>query len=94
MTWAEHVEAIEAGREGFPIVQVCWVDAVSVAVEWEEEVCSDLRKTTTIGYLIDETDDALVLVSVINTEHVGHGIVIPKGCVTQQACLRVEVAWV
>lgn len=78
MTWAEHCEAVADGLAGFPVVEVVWEDAVAYALDWEEEVNSDLRITTTVGYLVKETKKALTLVSVINTHHVAHGIVIPK----------------
>lgn len=78
MTWDEHCEAVAAGLAGFPIVEVVWEDAVAYALDWEEEVHSDLETTTTVGYLVKETKKALTLVSIINTRHVAHGIVIPK----------------
>jgi len=78
MTWSEHCEAVAAGLPGFPIVEVVWEDAIAYALDWEEDVNSDLETTTTVGYLVSETKRALTLVSVINTRHVAHGIVIPK----------------
>lgn len=81
MTWAEHCKAVEAGEPGFPIIEIVWVDAVALAPDWEEVVSSELRTTTTVGYLIEETEDALVIMSMINTTHVGHGIAIPSCCV-------------
>lgn len=83
-TWAEHCEAVSEGKTGFPIVEVVWEDAVAYALEWETEVNSDLRTTTTVGYLVHETKRALTLVSVINSEHVAHGIVIPKPVISRR----------
>lgn len=78
MTWSEHCKAVSKGKPGFPIEEVVWDDAVAFAIDWEEEVNSDLCRTTTVGYLVHETKKAITLVSVINMTHVAHGIVIPK----------------
>lgn len=88
MNWAEHCAAVEAGEPGFPVVEIIWDDAVAVAPNWEEEVSAALRKITTVGYLIDETDDAVLIMSMINPMHVGHGISIPKGCIRERRIKR------
>lgn len=77
MTWAEHCEAVAAGDPGFPVVEIVWYDAVAL-LDWATEADHELRLTTTVGYLVKETKKALILVSVINSEHIAHGIVIPK----------------
>lgn len=84
MTWAEHCEAVAAGGTGFKVVEVVWYDAVALGLTWESEANHELRLTTTVGYLIKETKMALTLVSIINTEHIGHGIVIPKPVVSRR----------
>ena len=83
-TWSEHCEAVQSGLKGYPIVEVVWEDAVAFALDWETEVNSELRLTTTVGYLVSESKKALTLVSVINSEHVAHGIVIPKPVVSRR----------
>lgn len=84
MTWQEHCAAVAAGKQGFPVVEVVWNDAVAVGLDWVEEIDNELRLTTTVGYLVRETRRALTLVSVINTEHVAHGITIPKPIVSRR----------
>lgn len=78
------------GKPGFPIVEIVWKDAVAFAADWAEEAISELRITTTVGYLVSENDEALSLVALINSEHVGHGIVIPKSCVVMHIQLGVK----
>lgn len=87
MNWSEHCAAIVAGEPGFPIVEVTWTDAVDMASGWSEDVTVELRLTTTVGYLVKETDEAVALVSIINTEHVSHGIVIPKASISNTRVL-------
>lgn len=84
VTWAEHCESVRAGETGFPIVEVVWEDAVAFALDWEIETDSNLRLTTTVGYLVAESKRALTVVSVINSEHVAHGIVIPKPVISRR----------
>lgn len=78
MTWREHCDAVRKGKPGFPVVEVVWNDAVAVALGWEEEADTDLRLTTTVGYLVHESKKSLTVVSIINSEHIAHGITIPK----------------
>lgn len=88
MTWAEHCEAVAGGGTGFIVIEVVWNDAVALALNWESEATDELRMTTTVGYMVKETKRALTLVSIINTEHIGHGIVIPKSTVIARRTLR------
>ena len=88
MTWTEHCEAVAAGGTGFIVVEVVWNDAVALGLDWTTEADDLLRMTTTVGYLVKETKRALTLVSIINTEHIGHGIVIPKSTVIARRTLR------
>lgn len=81
MSWEEHVALVESGKPGYPIVEVIWEDAAAFAIEWAEKIEIKSRKVTTVGYLVSESDDALSLVQMINTEQVGHGMVIPKSCI-------------
>jgi len=83
LTWAGHVELVLDGRQGYPLVEVVWEDASAFAIEWSETVEINPRTVTTVGYLVSETDEAISLVQMINTEHVGHGIVIPKSYIVK-----------
>ena len=78
-----------AGEEGLPVVEVVWYDAVAVALDWEVEASNELRLTTTVGYLVKETRKSLTVVSIINSEHVAHGITIPKPVVSKMVLSRV-----
>ena len=84
MTWRKHCKAVKNGKPGFPVVEVVWVDAVACALEWEAEIDTKLRLTTTVGYLVHESKKSLTLVSVINSEHIAHGITIPKPVLSQR----------
>lgn len=84
MTWEEHCAAVLEGKSGFPVVEVVWNDAVAVGPDWAEQADNEPRLTTTVGYLIKETRKAMTLVSIINTEHIGHGITIPKPVVSRR----------
>jgi len=88
MKWSEHCEAVAAGGTGFIVVEVVWNDAVALGLDWATDANDELRMTTTVGYLVKETKRALTLVSIINTEHVGHGIVIPKSTIVARRTLR------
>lgn len=80
-TWAEHVSAVTGGTTGFPIVEVVWEDCTSFAIEWAATAETEPRVTTTVGYLVAETETAISVVLHINTEHVGNGAVIPKSAI-------------
>ena len=78
MNWREHVERVVSGQIGYPLVEVIWKDAAAYAIEWAETAEINLRTVTTVGYLVSESDEAISVVQMINTEQVGHGMVIPK----------------
>jgi len=77
MTWAEHVQAVQDDRPGFPVVEVVWEDCTSFGTEWTDKVETDPRITTTVGYLVSQTETTISVVLHVNTEHVGNGAVIP-----------------
>lgn len=89
MNWSRHCKRVAAGKSGFPVVEIVWKDASAFGIEWEEKASNELRLTTTCGYLVDETEEAYVVASLINTDHVGHGIVVSKSSVvgTIRTCL-------
>lgn len=69
------------------VVEVLWHDATGVwAEEWGD--VGDIEKarpakTVTVGYLMKDAEDHLVLASMCNDSHVGLGLVIPKGMIVQ-----------
>ena len=79
ISWSEHVKRVSAGEKGFTVVEVVWWDAVAFGVHgWSEEAATSLRETTAVGYLVYEDDNVISVASLVNTAHVGHGIVINK----------------
>ena len=72
-------------KKGVRIVEIEWIDAVAVGGEdWADETELDIygMPSLTIGYVINETDETITIVSLVNMTHYSHGITIPKGCVT------------
>lgn len=69
------------------LVEVTWIDAVSVSGdEWAEpEEAEEQRpaKSLSVGYLWVENDEFITVVSLVNDVHVGYGITIPRGMVTE-----------
>lgn len=64
----------------YPIMEIDWLDA-NAQKEWmrEQDVDSSLTLCRSIGYLLKETDDTLVLVTALSTETFVSGVqVIPK----------------
>lgn len=80
--WADSEQASK-----YPIVEVLWLDATGVwAEDWGD--ASDIEKamparTVTVGYLVKNDADRIVVVAMCNDSHVGLGLVIPKGMVKQ-----------
>lgn len=87
MNWEDHCAKVAEGEIGFPVVEVVWEDAAAIALEWEDEADHQLRLTTTVGYLVKETRAAITIVSIINQEHIGHGIVVPKRVILSRRVL-------
>lgn len=90
MNWAEHCKRVAKGKSGFPIVEIVWHDAVAFGLDWEEKASTKLRLSTTVGYLVGETKEAYSVVSLINTGHVGHGIVISKSSMVKMRVCGVK----
>ena len=84
ITWEEHCQLVAKGLPGCPVVEVIWEDAVAYALDWEEAASSKLCLTTTVGYLVKETKRSITVASIINSTHIGHGIVIPKAGILSQ----------
>jgi hypothetical protein len=76
--WRDHVAKVSEGEQGLPVVEIFWTDALSFALDWQEESSSALMETVAVGYLVEETEDAVSVVSLVNKNHLGHGITIPK----------------
>lgn len=68
------------------LVEVTWIDAVSVSGdEWAEPEEAEEQtpaKSLSVGYLWVENEHFITLVALVNDVHVGYGITIPRGMVT------------
>ena len=64
------------------MVEVCWLDAQALA-SWIEpdKIPNEPTLTYSVGYLAVESPEALTLVTTVNEEHVGDGIIIPHGMI-------------
>lgn len=62
----------------FTIVYVQWVDAVSDC-GWDEESKAEVHPCLSIGFIVDETEDAICLAAVISHDQSNSRIHIPKG---------------
>lgn len=88
LTWEQHVEAVQEGRTGFPVVEVIWDDAkASAVIDWEDEPGTDLMPTLTVGYLVREDRKTVTIVSLVNTNSVGHALTIPRSCIVRRRTL-------
>jgi len=70
----------------FPLVEVNWKDAqTSHGWEHSDEVELDIPIVTTIGFLIKESEDALMIASSVGTDkHTNARMLIPKGMVVSR----------
>lgn len=90
-SWAKHTQARIKGKPGYPMVEIIWDDAQAFATtNWEEEASSETAPTTTVGYLVKKNRRTYTVVSLINLNHVGHGIVIPRNFVREVRYLVVK----
>lgn len=83
-SWRSHTEARIDGKPGYPIVEIIWNDAQASALEWQEEAGTSMAPTTTVGYLVAKDRGSYTVASLINLNHVGHCITIPKGCLIEK----------
>ncbi len=60
-----------------PLQYIQWVDAVA-DVEWQEGVKAEVHLCHTIGWIVDETDDALCIASTVSMDSSNARMHIPK----------------
>ena len=60
-----------------PVQYIQWVDAVA-DVEWQEGVKAEVHLCHTIGWIVDETDDALCIASTVSMDSSNARMHIPK----------------
>jgi len=71
------------------IVYIEWVDAVADA-GWESNVKADIHLCRSIGWVVDETDDAICLANTVSQEDSNARIHIPKAWVRNRRIIKVE----
>ena len=75
------------------IIQVSWIDAVA-DVGWESKTKAEIHHCITVGYLIDETDEALCLASTWSIDQTNARMHIPKAWIKNRKVLSHEKAQV
>ena len=60
-----------------PLQYVQWVDAVA-DVEWQENVKAEVHLCHSIGWIIDETDDAIFIANTVSMDNSNARMHIPK----------------
>ena len=70
-------ESIMETAKHFTIVYVQWVDAVSDS-GWETDVKVDVHPVLSIGFIVDETNEAICLAAAISYDQSNSRIHIPK----------------
>ena len=71
------------------IVQVSWIDAVA-DVGWETKTKAEIHHCITVGYLVDETDEALCLASTWSIDQTNARMHIPKAWIKNRKVLASE----
>ena len=75
-------------KDELQIVLIDWLDAMSDDNSWQE-----LRPVTSVGYVIKEDKDSVILVSSFDEESQcgGGGVVIPTNCITNKTVLKGQI---
>ena len=70
---------------GVPVVEILWVDAVSLGDDWisDEDLGTDPAPSLALGYLLSESPMAVTIAALVNEEHFANGITIPRSCILQ-----------
>jgi len=71
------------------IVQVSWIDAVA-DVGWEGKTKAEIHHCITVGYVVDETDEALCLASTWSIDQTNARMHIPKAWIKNRKVLASE----
>ena len=71
------------------IIQVSWIDAVA-DVGWEAKTKAEIHHCITVGYLIDETEEALCLASTWSSDQTNARMHIPKAWIKNRKVLSRE----
>ena len=71
------------------IVQVSWIDAVA-DVGWEGKTKAEIHHCITVGYVVDETDEALCVASTWSIYQTNARMHIPKAWIKNRKVLASE----
>lgn len=71
------------------IIQVKWIDAVADS-GWEEKTKAEIHHCITVGFLIDETEEALCIASTWSHNQTNARIHIPKAWIKDRKVLASE----
>jgi hypothetical protein len=71
------------------IVQVRWIDAVADS-GWEEKTKAEIHHCVTVGFLVDETEEALCIASTWSHNQTNARIHIPKAWIKDRKVITSE----
>lgn len=71
------------------VIQVVWIDAVADS-GWESKTKAEVHLCTTVGYLVDETDEALCVASTWSIDQTNARMHIPKAWIKNRKVLANE----
>lgn len=72
-----------------PIIQVSWIDAVADS-GWEEKTKAEIHHCITVGFLVDETDEAICIASTWSHNQTNARIHIPKAWIQNRKVIASE----
>lgn len=71
------------------VIQVIWIDAVADA-GWESKAKAEVHLCSTVGYLVDETKDAICIASTWSIDQTNARMHIPKAWIKNRKVLANE----
>ncbi len=71
------------------IIQLTWIDAVADS-GWEAKTKAEIHHCITVGYLVDETDEAICLASTWSIDQTNARMHIPKAWIKNRKVLANE----
>ncbi len=82
-------EAIVETAKQFTVGYVQWVDAVADA-GWETNTKAEVHPCLSVGFVVEETDEAICLAAAISHDQSNARIHIPKGWITGMKKVRLD----
>lgn len=68
------------------VIHIEWIDAVADS-GWEDKVKAQIDRCVTVGFLIDETDEAICIASTLSVDHNNARMHIPKAWIKNRKVL-------